>query len=176
MGRSTRTHRRTRRRVAADGARARRPGPLLRGTSQRGLPAAPMGERASEFEIFTGLTVDITDDVRGAIDACKPLTGMYVGGMGSKTHNYHREAMARRGFPEAAQRIHELWMAGKKEEAIAAVPDEYIEQGSLLGSPQRIRDRWPESPASVAQPAGSCAATPSKNSSWRLSWGAPATG
>ena len=67
---------------------------------------------------------------------------MYVGGMGSATHNYHREAMARRGFPEAAARIHELWLAGKKQEAIAAVPDEYIEQGALLGTPARIRQQW----------------------------------
>jgi hypothetical protein len=67
---------------------------------------------------------------------------MYVGGMGSETHNYHREAMARRGFPEAAARIHELWLAGKKQEAIAAVPDEYIESNAFLGTPERIRARF----------------------------------
>ena len=64
----------------------------------------------------------------------RPLTAMYVGGMGSATHNFHREAMARRGFPEAAARIQELWLAGRKQEAVAAVPDEYLEQGSLIGS------------------------------------------
>jgi hypothetical protein len=68
---------------------------------------------------------------------------MYIGGMGSETHNYHRDAMARRGFPEQAVRIGELWRAGRKEEAVAAVPDEYLEQSALLGSPKRIRDRWP---------------------------------
>jgi hypothetical protein len=68
---------------------------------------------------------------------------MYVGGMGSETHNYHREAMARRGFPEAAERIGELWRAGRKQEAMAAMPDEYLEQGALLGTPKRIRQRWP---------------------------------
>jgi hypothetical protein len=50
--------------------------------------------------------------------------------------------MARRGFPEAAARIHELWLAGRKKEAIAAVPDEYLEQSLLAGSPDRIRSRW----------------------------------
>lgn len=100
------------------------------------------GRGLDTFEIFTGMSVEITDDVRAAIDAKKPLTGMYVGGMGSETHNYHREATARRGFPEAAARIHELWLAGKKQEAIAAVPDEYIEQGSFMGSPARIRERF----------------------------------
>ncbi|MBM3658420.1 MAG: LLM class F420-dependent oxidoreductase [Actinobacteria bacterium] len=103
---------------------------------------ATRGGRPDGFEIFGGVSVVITDDVRATIDAAKPLTAMYVGGMGSATHNYHREAMARRGFPEAAAQIHERWMAGDKEGAVAAVPDEYIEQGTLVGSPQRIRDAW----------------------------------
>jgi hypothetical protein len=67
---------------------------------------------------------------------------MYVGGMGSSTHNYHREAMARRGFPEAAARIQELWLAGRKQEALAAVPVEYLEQSALVGSAARIKQRW----------------------------------
>jgi hypothetical protein len=50
--------------------------------------------------------------------------------------------MARRGFPEAAARIQELWLAGRKQEAIDAVPDEYLEQTALAGSVQRIRRRW----------------------------------
>ena len=69
----------------------------------------------------------------------RPLTAMYVGGMGSETHNYHRDSMARRGFPEEAERIVELWRAGRKQEAMAAVPDEYLELSALLGSHQRIR-------------------------------------
>ncbi len=52
----------------------------------------------------------------------RPLTAMYVGGMGSATHNFHRDAMARRGFPEAADRIRELWLAGRKEEARRRYP------------------------------------------------------
>jgi hypothetical protein len=62
--------------------------------------------------------------------------------MGSESHNYHRDAMARRGFPEEAARIGELWRAGRREEAQAAIPYEYLEQGTLLGSPERIRRRW----------------------------------
>jgi alkanesulfonate monooxygenase SsuD/methylene tetrahydromethanopterin reductase-like flavin-dependent oxidoreductase (luciferase family) len=96
------------------------------------------------FEVFTGQTVTITDDVKAVHDAMRPLTAMYVGGMGSESHNYHRDAMARRGFPEAADRIGELWRAGRKEEAQAAVPEEYLEQSALAGSPERIRRRWEE--------------------------------
>ena len=72
----------------------------------------------------------------------RPLTAMYVGGMGSASHNFHRDAMARRGFPEAAATIQELWLAGRKDDAIAAVPDEYLEQSALIGDEQRIRRQW----------------------------------
>ncbi len=113
-------------------------GPALRA----GVAKRADGRSLEQFEIFTGMSIEITDDVRAAIDRRKPLTGMYVGGMGSETHNYHREAMARRGFPEAAARIHELWLAGKKQEAIDAVPDEYIEANTFLGTPARIRERF----------------------------------
>ena len=83
------------------------------------------------------------------MEARKPLVAMYVGGMGSDTHNFHAEAMARRGWPEASARIVELWRAGRRDEAVAAVPDGYIDSQSLLGSTGRIRARWPE-----AVPAG----------------------
>jgi len=111
---------------------------------EAGWAARTDGLKPDAFEIFTGCTVEITDDVRGRLDAMRPLTAMYVGGMGSETHNYHRDAMARRGFPDEAARIGELWRAGKREEAQAAVPHEYLEQGTLLGSPARIRQRWAE--------------------------------
>jgi F420-dependent oxidoreductase-like protein len=107
---------------------------LDRGFARRSAPGP--------FEIFTGCSVTFTDDVQGVLDAMRPLTAMYVGGMGSSTHNYHREAMARRGFPEAAARIQELWLAGRKDEARAAVPDDYLEQTALVGSVARIKQRW----------------------------------
>lgn len=102
------------------------------------------GGRPDDFDIMGGLTIEITDDVEAAIDAKKPLVGMYVGGMGSESKNFHKESMARRGYPEAAERIQELWVAGRKDEAIAAVPDEYIDAGSLFGSAKRCRERWHE--------------------------------
>jgi F420-dependent oxidoreductase-like protein len=116
---------------------------------ERGFARRSDGRGRDGFEVFTGVQVRITDDVGAALEAMKPLSAMYVGGMGSETHNYHREAMARRGFPEAADRIGELWRAGRRDEATAAVPDEYLEQNALLGSAARIRERWPQ-----VQPAG----------------------
>jgi F420-dependent oxidoreductase-like protein len=115
---------------------------LPMGLGPEGVPADMRARANDGFEVFTGASVNITDDVQGALDAMRPLTAMYVGGMGSETHNYHRDAMARRGFPDAAQRIGELWRAGKKHEAQAAVPDEYLEQNALIGSVDRIRRKW----------------------------------
>ena len=131
--------------MAPDGSRVRRDllAPLESGWAKR-------GGRPADFEVFTGCSVRLTDDVAGVLDGMRPLTAMYVGGMGSATHNFHRDAMARRGFPDEAARIHELWMAGRKDEAVAAVPDEYLEQTALLGDEQRIRRRW----ASWSPPPG----------------------
>ena len=117
--------------------------PLQRGLARRGASLR------TELEAFGSLSVQITDDVQAALDARKPLTAMYVGGMGSDTHNFHAEAMARRGWPEASARIAELWRAGRRDEAVEAVPDDYVDSQCLLGSSQRIRARWPE-----AVPAG----------------------
>lgn len=105
---------------------------------------ARRGGRPADFDVMGGLTIEVTDDVGAAIDAKKPLTAMYVGGMGSESKNFHKDSMARRGWPDAAQRIQDLWLAGRKEEAVAAVPDDYIDSGALFGSPDRIRSRWDE--------------------------------
>ena len=119
-----------------DGAETYR-APLGRGRARRRVGLRP------DLEVFSSLSLQITDDVKAAIDAHKPLTAMYVGGMGSDTHNFHAEAMARRGWPEAAARIVELWRAGRRDDAVEAVPDDYIDSHWLLGSPSRIRARWP---------------------------------
>ena len=112
--------------------------PLQRGMARRHADLRP------EPEVFGSLSVEITDDVQAALDARKPMVAMYVGGMGSDSHNFHAEAMARRGWPEASARIVELWRAGRRDEAVAAVPDDYVDFQSLLGPPERIRARWPE--------------------------------
>jgi hypothetical protein len=72
----------------------------------------------------------------------KPRTAMYVGGMGSREKNFHKDAMARRGYATEANRIQELFLAGKRDEATAAVPDEYLDDGGLFGSPARIKERF----------------------------------
>jgi F420-dependent oxidoreductase-like protein len=104
--------------------------------------AARSGRSLATLEIQASTTVRITDDLHATIDAMKPRVALYVGGMGARDLNFHKDAMARRGYAEAATRLQELFLAGRREEAVAAVPDEYVDEGALLGSPARITERF----------------------------------
>ena len=104
--------------------------------------AARAGRSPDSLTIQASVTARITDDVADTIAAMKPRVALYVGGMGARDKNFHKDAMARRGYADAAERIQELFLAGRRDEAIAAVPDEYVDEGALLGSPARIRERF----------------------------------
>ena len=84
----------------------------------------------------------ITDDVRGALARMKPRVALYVGGMGHRDKNFHKDMMLRRGFGDAAQKIQELFLAKRKDEAVAAVPDEFCDEMALVGPVARIRERY----------------------------------
>ncbi|HET7341741.1 MAG TPA: LLM class flavin-dependent oxidoreductase, partial [Methylomirabilota bacterium] len=94
------------------------------------------------FEIQPRVEVAITDDVRGALAKLKPRVALYVGGMGHRDKNFHKEMMVRRGFGDAAQRIQELFLARRRDEAVAAVPDEFCDEMALVGPPARIAERY----------------------------------
>ena len=100
------------------------------------------GKTADSFECQAMSNVVITDNVKAGLDRMKPGIALYVGGMGHKTKNFHKEMMIRRGFGEAADKIQELYPAKRKDEAIAAVPDEFVDQGALIGDRQRIQKRF----------------------------------
>ena len=85
------------------------------------------------FEIQAQVGVRITDDVAGALAAQKPGIALYVGGMGAREVNFHNQHMRRMGYADAAERIQELFLAGRKDEAIAAVPDDYVDERCLVG-------------------------------------------
>jgi F420-dependent oxidoreductase-like protein len=116
--------------------------PMLRPWLEEGFRRAGEGKSFTDFEIQARAEVAITDDVRGALGRMKPRVALYVGGMGHRDKNFHKEMMIRRGFGEAAQRIQELYLAKRKDEAVAAVPDEFCDEMSLVGPPGRIRERY----------------------------------
>ena len=100
------------------------------------------GKTPEAFERQAGTQVQVTNDVKSALDRAKPGIALYVGGMGHKSKNFHNEMMIRRGYPEAAARIQELYLAKRKDEAIAAVPDEFVDEGALIGPKERIKKRF----------------------------------
>lgn len=108
---------------------------------------------ASEgFEVVVSTTVKVADDVEAALMGTRASLAFYIGGMGAKGQNYHTKLMARMGFEEQALRIQELFFEGRRDEAIATVPLEFADEISLVGSPERIRDRlaaWEESPVTT---------------------------
>lgn len=74
--------------------------------------------------------------------AARGAVAFRVGGYGSATHNFHRDAMVRRGYGDAAEHIASLFASDRREEAAAAVPDAYIDDTGLFGDVARIRERF----------------------------------
>ena len=109
---------------------------------EEGFKRAGGGKSMKDFAIHASVHVEVDDDVKAALARLKPEVALYVGGMGHRDKNFHKDMMVRRGFGEAAARIQELYLAGRKDEAIAAVPDEWVDMKSLVGPPARIRQRY----------------------------------
>ena len=115
---------------------------LYRPWLDEGFRRAGGGKSLADFEIQPMISVQITDDVGRAFARMKPGIALYVGGMGHRDKNFHNDMMVRRGYPEAAAKIQELYLAGRKREAIEAVPDDYCDESALVGPADRIRDRY----------------------------------
>src|SRR5438105_540349 len=100
-----------------------------------------------------GKTREYVKIVRAALrDALRPHVALYVGGMGAKGRNFYNALVRRYGWEEEAERIQELYLAGKQREAIAAVPDELVDAVSLVGPKERIAERleaWRETPVTT---------------------------
>jgi F420-dependent oxidoreductase-like protein len=114
--------------------------------------ADQLADAKDGFEIAANVSMQITDDVEEALWPTKGSLAFYIGGMGAKGQNYHTKLMARMGYEEEAYKIQDLFFEGKRDEAVAAVPTEFADEISLVGSVERIRDRlqvWEESPVTM---------------------------
>jgi F420-dependent oxidoreductase-like protein len=94
------------------------------------------------FAFEAVVSVIVAEDVKAALRTMKPDIALYVGGMGHPASNFHKRAMEQLGYAEAAARIEELFRAGRKREAADAVPDEFVDEQALVGSPNRIRQAY----------------------------------
>ncbi|WP_018178328.1 LLM class F420-dependent oxidoreductase [Jongsikchunia kroppenstedtii] len=117
-----------------------------------GLSRPGARQTRETFEVAATVQVVITDDIPAAIDAYRPATALYVGGMGAKEKNFHADLYRRMGYEREVDRIGELFLAGKKAEAIAAVPDEMVAETMIVGPKEKVRDeivRWEEAGVSM---------------------------
>ncbi|MDE2819112.1 MAG: LLM class F420-dependent oxidoreductase [Chloroflexota bacterium] len=116
---------------------------------QAGFAKAGAGKSRADFDIAASVTVIIEEDLEAAYNQIKPVLALYIGGMGAKGKNFYYDLACRYGFPEAADRIQELYLVGRKGEAVMAVPDALVDAVALVGSKDRIRDRiqlWRDCP------------------------------
>jgi F420-dependent oxidoreductase-like protein len=103
--------------------------------------AARAGRSLDGFDVAPTVQVSIDDDVDRARDAMRPFVALYVGGMGSREKNFYNQLVRRYGFEAAAQEIQDLYLDGKKEEAAAAIPAELIDQVTMCGPCDQVRER-----------------------------------
>lgn len=111
------------------------------------LAGAPEG-----FEIPAMGNINICDDVAAGLLPVKMMLGFYIGGMGAKGKNFHTDLMARMGYEAEAHAIQDLFFQGKRDEAIAMVPDAFADEISLVGPVGRIKERleaWKNSPVTT---------------------------
>ena len=116
---------------------------------EAGFANAERGKSLRDFDIAPTVTVIIEDDLELAYNQIKPVLALYIGGMGAKGKNFYYDLACRYGFPAAADTIQELYLQGRKGEAMMAVPDALVDAVALVGPKERIRHRlqiWRDCP------------------------------
>ena len=92
------------------------------------------------FEIASACRIVVTDDRERALDDLRPMVGFYIGGMGTRERNFHKDVFERMGYAAEANLVQDLFYEGKRDEAYAAVPVQAVADIALVGSRERIRD------------------------------------
>ena len=112
----------------------------------------PVARAREGFDIAPSVPAVATDDVQSARDALKEYYAFYVGGMGARSKNFYNDLFARYGYEREAREIQELFLGGQQRDAVAKVPDAWVDEAALVGPVERIRDRlaaWRESGATT---------------------------
>jgi len=114
---------------------------------EQALSGAPKG-----FDIPCVVSVVLTDDVAAGLTMLKWAMALYIGGMGAREKNFHFDVVGRMGYADEAKTVQDLYLDGRKQEAAEAVPDELVDEISLVGPASRIRERmeaWIKSPVTT---------------------------
>ena len=116
--------------------------PLFRAWLDEGFARA--GRSAAAFDVMPMVTVVVGDDVAACRRPVKAKLALYVGGMGARGRNFYNDIARRYGYEAAAKTIQDFYLAGRKAEAEAAVPDALVDEVALCGPRERISERLPE--------------------------------
>jgi F420-dependent oxidoreductase-like protein len=110
--------------------------PVLEGIARRAD-----GRSLADFDIAPYVRINMGRDLQACRDALKPELALYIGGMGARSKNFYNDFAKHLGYEEAAAKIQDAFLSGRRSEAIAAVPDALVDETSLVGSPEHIKDR-----------------------------------
>ena len=116
---------------------------------ERGFAKAGSGKSLADFDLAPFVTCIVGPDLEKCRVPVKENLALYIGGMGARTQNFYNDYAKRMGFEEAAVKIQDFYLSGRKAEAVAAVPDTLVDAVALVGPRERIAERiqaWKASP------------------------------
>ncbi|HXD97016.1 MAG TPA: LLM class F420-dependent oxidoreductase [Candidatus Acidoferrum sp.] len=119
------------------------------------------GRAPRDFDVMPMVPVVVGDDLDACRAAVKPRLALYVGGMGARGRNFYNDIARRYGYEDAAKRIQDLYLDGRKDEAAGAVPDALVDEVALCGPRERIRQQvaeWTGAGVSTIMVAGDATA------------------
>lgn len=108
-----------------------------------GLSRAAQPKTLADFDIAPLVPVAIHENLEVAYNQLRPFLAIYIGGMGAKGKNFYHDLACRFGYPDAADRIQDLYLSGEKGQAMMAVPEGLIDEIALVGPRDRIKERLP---------------------------------
>jgi F420-dependent oxidoreductase-like protein len=117
---------------------------------ERGFAKTNTKKSLADFDLAPFVTCVVGNDLEKCRLPVKENLALYIGGMGARNANFYNDYTKRMGYEEAAKKIQDLYLSGKKAEAVALVPDKLVDEVALVGTRERISDRlqaWKASPA-----------------------------
>ena len=108
---------------------------------REGIARGRAGRTLADFDVAPFVRINMGPDLQACRDALKPELALYIGGMGARSKNFYNDFAKQMGYEAAAAKIQDAFLGGRRAEAIAAVPDALVDETSLIGSPERIKDR-----------------------------------
>jgi len=105
--------------------------------------AKPGAHRPEDFEVAATITIIPTDDLEAGANFIRPMLALYMGGMGARGANFHHDVFIRMGWEGVAKKVQDLYLEGRKDEAIREIPLELVQDVALIGPMGKIKDELP---------------------------------